>query len=156
MYRHGLADKIPEYYIWSSMRRRCYYPRDISYKYYGARGIKVCERWNDFSNFLTDMGYRPTPKHRIERINNDGDYEPANCRWATPKEQAHNRRSGVHLISGERSTTAKLTNEQAAYIRRLHLKGGYTNSLLGKMFGVSPTSISNILNNKSYRGIKTT
>lgn len=69
------------------MRQRCLNPRGDKWKWYGGRGISVCERWNDFSNFLEDMGERPIGK-TLDRKNSDGNYEPTNCKWSTPKEQA--------------------------------------------------------------------
>lgn len=81
----------PEYATWRSMIQRCGYAKHKSYKHYGARGIKVCDRWKIFRNFFEDMGTRP-PGLQLDRINNDGNYEPGNCRWTTPKVNSNNRR----------------------------------------------------------------
>jgi hypothetical protein len=82
-----------EYRIYAGMLQRCENTNTLAFKWYGARGIKVCDRWREsYENFLEDMGRRPTLAHSIDRINNDGNYEPGNCRWATIKQQAQNRR----------------------------------------------------------------
>lgn len=82
-----------EYRSWRSMLNRCYRKDNDNYKYYGARGISVCSRWlKSFNNFLSDMGKKPSSKHSINRINNDGNYSPINCNWATSKEQNLNKR----------------------------------------------------------------
>ena len=83
-YKHGMVD-TPIYKIWGGMRSRCNNPKVKIYKYYGGRGIKVCSRWNDFKNFYKDMGDRP-PGLQLDRINNNGGYEPSNCKWVTSKE----------------------------------------------------------------------
>lgn len=88
---HGMSRNVREYKIWIGIKTRCYNPRYAHFNRYGGRGIKMCGRWRDsFPAFLADMGRRPTPKHSVERIDNDGDYEPGNCRWATHTEQMRN------------------------------------------------------------------
>jgi hypothetical protein len=90
---HGLHG-IPEYKVWKGMISRCELPSATGYENYGGRGIAVCDRWrHSFENFIADMGRRPSPRHQIDRYpNNDGHYEPSNCRWATPVQQAGNKR----------------------------------------------------------------
>jgi hypothetical protein len=94
---HGLARKgkiAPEYRCWQHMKERCNNSKERQFKNYGGRGIKVCARWeNSFESFFEDVGLRPNAKLSLDRINNNGDYEPGNVRWATAKQQQNNRRN---------------------------------------------------------------
>lgn len=93
--RNGVSS-TPAYACWNSMRHRCTSPKAQYWKLYGGRGISIDPRWSEFSEFLKDMGERP-PGMTLDRINNDGNYEPGNCRWATPKTQARNTRTNRRL-----------------------------------------------------------
>lgn len=108
--KHGKA-RSSEYNLWTRIKRVCTRPQSNRYVYYGARDIKMCERWHQsFQDFLSDIGQRPTPRHSLDRINNNGDYEPKNVRWATCQEQMLNTRSNRHIIYKEQ----KLTISQAS------------------------------------------
>jgi len=106
-HKHGLMG-TPTYHSWSDMLKRVRNPQQKNFSDYGGRGIGVCERWLTFTNFLADMGEKPSRKHSIDRIDNDGDYSPDNCRWATRIEQANNTRANVILsYQGESKTLAQ-------------------------------------------------
>lgn len=103
---HGMKG-TPTYNSWCSMKQRCNYKKNISYPWYGGRGISVCERWQVFENFLADMGERPKG-HQLDRINGDGNYEPENCRWVSPIENSRNRKANAFInIKGEVKTISE-------------------------------------------------
>ena len=114
--KHGLSRTFSsEYHIWKTMRSRCNNPRNQRFQLYGARGIKVCERWNNFGNFLHDMGLKP-PNLTLERKDNNGPYSPSNCIWATKKQQCRNKRNNVLLTLRDETLTV------AEWTERLHFK----------------------------------
>ena len=126
--RHGLR-KCPEYAAWNHMKSRCHCETDSHYKLYGARGIRVCEKWREsFIAFYRDVGQRPSPGHTLERINNAGSYEPGNVKWATWKEQGRNK-STNRLIEhlGESKTLAQWADLAGINYHTLHsrLRSGW-------------------------------
>lgn len=97
---HGDArrsGRTPEFQAWTNMRSRCLNPNTPKWKNHGGRGITICPQWDSYEQFLTDMGRRPTVKHSLDRIDNDGPYSPENCRWATDAEQTQNMRKNRYI-----------------------------------------------------------
>lgn len=111
--KHGMHG-IPEYRSWMGMNARCNCPTTSSYSRYGGRGIAVCAKWRaSFASFYSDMGKKPTPKHSIDRIDNDSDYTPDNCRWATPRQQQNNTRvNRILTYKGESMTVARWSRKK--------------------------------------------
>ena len=103
--------------IWRGMMSRCHSETSPKYKNYGGRGISVCERWHRFEWFVKDMGPRPSPQHSIDRIDNDDDYFPENCRWALPKEQCRNTRRNRNLTIGYVTKSVSAWSEEAGTVR---------------------------------------
>ena len=128
--KHG-AISTAEYRAWAAMHNRCKNQNNRVFKYYGGRGLRVCLKWGLFVNFLKDVGPRPGPGYSLDRINNDKGYSKKNCRWATTKTQARNRRS------------IKLSFLVAQEIRR-RLMAGEKQKPLAVFFNVDPSIISEI------------
>lgn len=121
----------PTYKSWASMIARCTYPSNPAFKYYKTRGITICERWRKFENFLADMGERPSLELSVDRHpNNDGNYEPGNCRWATKREQANNRVTNkMFIYKGQEMTFANLvraTGLDKDFLRHRLLRAGWS------------------------------
>lgn len=136
--KHG-GKGTTEYAIWKRMKQRCLDPNDKGYKNWGGRGITVCKQWQDsFPAFLQDMGPRPSKRYTIDRINNDGNYEPGNCEWATYAAQARNTRVNV-------------LNANKVLMIRAKSSAGASDSMLAKEFGTSRACIWAVTHNKTWR-----
>jgi len=110
---HGEAGKTSEYCTWYNMKTRCLNENNVEYHNYGGRGISVCDRWLDsYENFLEDMGRKPGKTYTLDRKDNDGDYTPENCRWATKKEQGRNKRTNRLLTHNGVTQTMKEWSEE--------------------------------------------
>lgn len=124
------VNKDPEYKTWASMKERCAKKTLSSYHRYGGRGIKVCDRWlASYFNFLEDMGTRPEKSFQLDRIDNDGDYEPSNCRWVSPKENARNKHNNLNITyNGKTQCVAAWAEEVGMSWSKLwgRIKLGYT------------------------------
>jgi hypothetical protein len=96
---HGMRN-TPEYDVWAGMRQRCTNPNHVGYANYGGRGITVCKRWDIFENFIADMGQRPNSNYTIDRIDNNGNYEPGNCQWLKSGDQQKNKRNSRQSPQG--------------------------------------------------------
>lgn len=158
--KHSLSGS-PTYYTWTTMKQRCYEPAHKSYKDYGGRGITVCDRWRQsFSAFLADMGVRPAHT-TIERINNAGNYEPGNCRWATQSEQQNNRRSNhpitwrgethnLGIWAAKMGLTPERLSQRIEYLRK-GLPGWTLNECMTRpLKGYSTSHFSNSENRRRH------
>jgi len=137
--RHGFYNSYG-YYIHRGILRRCYNKDEKSYKNYGGRGIRVCERWHDVHKFIEDMGVRPDGTS-LDRIDNNGNYEPSNCRWATQEEQCQNARKNI------------FTPELVREIRTLYKEKKFRSFELAKMYNIRPSSMHTMLRNKTWKNI---
>jgi len=124
-YLDGRSDES-ENKSYHSMLNRCYNPNNQSYSYYGARGIMVCENWrgvNGYKNFINDIGKKPTPNHSIDRIDNNGNYSPENCKWSTRKEQSNNTRRNRLITYKDKTMTISQWSDEIGIDRKIITHG---------------------------------
>lgn len=136
MRTHGRSRTV-EHRTWANMLNRCNSPTSKSFLNYGARGIRVCERWDSFENFYADLGPRPSSAHSIDRIDNNGDYSPENCRWVTNEAQIRN-------------TRRTRLNEVAVRVLRYLSAHGVSSSRLRAAYGIKGTTLRHVIANRTW------
>ena len=141
--KHGEAingKPTAEWRAWNAMRARCENPDHPAYKWYGARGIKVCDRWQSVESFIADTGRRPSAQHSLDRVDNDGNYEPSNCRWATNAQQTRNSRG-------------KLPERTVREIKD-RLSRGEAHQHVADIFGVNRSTVSKISRGERWSDVQ--
>lgn len=140
-YVNGKRCATPEYRSWQMMKNRCLNPRAGDYRYYGGRGITLCERWMIYDNFIADMGRKTTPLHTLDRKNVNKNYTKSNCRWATRAEQSQNR------------TDTRFNVTSVRRIRQLYASGCYYQYEIAAMFETSQAAISQITRGDTWKEV---
>ena len=127
------------YSVWINMKTRCYNNNSRSFKTYGKRGIKICDQWlHSFETFVNDVGERPSKIHQLDRINNDGNYEPNNVRWVLPVINSHNKKNKINIY-------------KANEIRKLYNKDKLTLKEIANIFGIHFSTVSRIVRNELWK-----
>lgn len=144
-----LRTKHPLYWLWNGMKQRCSNPNMRAWKWYGGKGVRVCERWLDFDNFVADVSPRPHGT-TLDRIDGNGDYEPSNCRWASYKEQGRNKEDAVFLvIEGNRYLACELAeisgHKQDTIVNRVKMGLCYTEVIAPRRLPHSRATLRGIL-----------
>ena len=136
------------YKTWFSMKHRCYNKQNASWKYYGAKGVIVCDRWHSFENFLADMGERPGRDFHLSRRRDKGNYEPGNCVWKPGKENLSER----HYEVGEKVHNAKLTVDKVKHLRALSNEGASL-SELSELFRVDRKTVWSVVKRRTWKHV---